>query len=167
MAEGEKTNNLTKPKISEQKGERSKNDFPVRNNIPIPYLEDFSDIAMWIDCIRAWSATTDLPLEKQGFALAQDIPKESSRYGATLREDLYKEVKPSTLINNKEGIDLIIKFMEDRFWKNTDEEIYTTYANMKVIERKNGQSIPEYIIEYDKMLQKAKQLKINNPNDEF
>ena len=165
MADGEKTNNITKPGISEQKGERSKNDFPVRNNIPIPYIEDFSDVSMWIECIRAWSATTDLPPEKQGFALAQDLPKESSRFGATLREDLYKEVKPTELINNAEGVELIIKFMEERFWKNTDEEIYTTYAQIKVIERKNGQTIPEYIIEYDKMLQKAKQLKINNPND--
>ena len=153
------------PKKLEEKGERSKNDFPARNNIPIPYIEDFSDISMWIECIRAWSAATDLPEEKQGFALAQEIPKESSRYGATLREDLYKEVKPTTLINNAEGVELIIKFMEERFWKNTDEEIYSTYAEMKVIQRRKDQSIPEYIIEYDKMLQKAKQLKINNPND--
>ncbi len=147
-------------KMSER-GEREK----YVGRIPIPYIEDFQDFNCWVDAIRAWSDTTEIPIEKQGYVLANDIPVSSSRFGASLREDLYKEVKPSTLTNNKEGVEQVLKFLQDRIYIDTDEEIYQTYNDIKTIRRKPGQTVSQYIIEYDKMLQKAKQLGVNNPND--
>ena len=151
--------------MSEEKGERSKNDYPLRNTIPIPNIEDFVDFNCWVDCVEAWSETTELPKSKQGYSLASEIPVSSKRYGATLREDLFKEVKPSTLANNDEGVNLIIEFLKTRFWQDSDEEIYSTYAEVKSIKRKKGQTIMDYIIEYDKMLKRARQLEIANTND--
>ena len=147
----------------DRKGEKSKNENFTR--MAVPYIEDFVDLSTWIECVEAWSETTDIPLARQGFALAQEIPISSKRYGQSLGEDLYKEIKPSSLTKNEEGVKKILAFIKERFWQNTDEEIYSTYAKIKSIGRKKGQSVCDYIIEYDKMLQKAKQLKINNPND--
>ena len=158
-----KTPVITMPKEDDPRGEKSKNDNFTK--MACPYIEDFVDLNTWIECVEAWSDTTDIPLAKQGFALSLELPISSKRYGATLREDLYKEIKPSSLTKNEEGVTKILGFMKERFWQNTDEEIYSTYANMKTIGRKKGQTVCDYIIEYDKMLQKAKQLKINNTND--
>ena len=158
-----KTPVITMPKEDDPRGEKSKNDNFTK--MACPYIEDFVDLNTWIECVEAWSDTTDIPLAKQGFALSLELPISSKRYGATLREDLYKEIKPSSLTKNEEGVKKILDFMKERFWQNTDEEIYSTYANMKTIGRKKGQTVCDYIIEYDKMLQKAKQLKINNTND--
>ena len=160
------TNNTETPdlKMAQEGGERQKNDY-TRNNIPIPYIEDFQCFDTWVDTVRAWAETTDLPKRKQGYALACEIPISSKRYGASLREDLYKEVKPSSLTNNEGGLEEVITFLKSRIWQDSDEELYKTYNDIKTIRRKKNQTVNEYIIEYDKMLQKAKQMKLNNPND--
>ena len=150
-------------KMSDERGEREKN--VGRNSIPLPYIEDFQDFECWLDAVRAWSDITDIPKSKQGYVLACDIPVSSKRFGATLREDLYKEVKLSTLTNNEAGVEEVLKFLKGRIFIDTDEQLYQTYSDIKTIRRKPGQTVHEYVIEYDKMLQKAKQLGINNPND--
>ncbi len=150
-------------KMTEERGEREKGGG--RNTIPLPYIEDFQDFECWIDAVRAWSDISDIPKAKQGYVLASDIPVSSSRFGASLREDLYKEVKLSKLTNNEEGVELVLSFLKERIYIDTDEELYQTYSDIKTIRRKPGQTVQEYVIEYDKMLKKAKQLGINNPND--
>ena len=151
------------PNEDDIRSEKPKNENFTR--MAVPYIEDFVDLSTWIECVEAWSDTTDIPLARQGFALSQEIPISSKRYGSTLREDLYKEIKPNSLTRNEEGVKKILDFIKDRFWQNSDEELYSTYAKMKKIGRQKGQTVCEYVIEYDKMLQKAKQLKINNSND--
>ncbi len=142
------------PNEDDIRSEKPKNENFTR--MAVPYIEDFVDLSTWIECVEAWSDTTDIPLARQGFALSQEIPISSKRYGSTLREDLYKEIKPNSLTRNEEGVKKILDFIKDRFWQNSDEELYSTYAKMKKIGRQKGQTVCEYVIEYDKMLQKAK-----------
>ena len=152
--------------MTESKGEKEKSWAYGRGAAP-PYIEDYAQFSTWAAVVGAWSKTSPIPLKEQGFILAQELPKESSRYGATLREDVFKECPPEELINNEKGIDNIITFLKGRFWVDTEQDVYDTHDNLKTIHRKRGQALNDYIIEFDKLMKKAERLKIRPSGEEM
>ena len=146
-------------KMAEQKGEREKW-TGYGKGLNIPYIEDYQSFDLWTKMIHAWSKTTHIPLKEQGFVLVQDLPLKSERYGATLREDVMKECPPDKLIEDEEGVTKIIEFLKGRFWVDTEQDVYDTHDKLKTIHRRKGQPLNEYIIEFDKLMKKAEQLKI-------
>ena len=128
--------------------------------LPVPKIEDYAEFDTWCKCVTAWSKTCHIPKEQQGFFLAQEIPISSDRYGATLREDIYKNCPPDSLVEDTEGVNKIIAFLKTRFWTDSEKDVYDTHAALKVIHRKRDQTLNDYIIEFDKLYSKAKQLKL-------
>ncbi len=128
--------------------------------IPVPYLEDYKEFDTWVKCVELWSRTSSIPKAEQGFHLLSEIPVKSEKYGESLREDILKAVDPDELVSDEKGVEKVITFLKSRFWVDKEEEIYTTHSKLKYLQRKKGQSISDYIIEYDKTLTKARQLKI-------
>ena len=132
-----------------------------RPTVKVPFIEDFSDFDTWTKCVTAWSKTCNIPKLEQGFILCQEaLPMSSPRYGNSLREDVYKKLPPDELIANENGVDDIIKFLKSRFWVDKEAEVYETHAKLKTIKRKKDQNLNAYIIEFDKLYEKAKLLKI-------
>ena len=87
-------------------------EYGGRNTIPVPSIEEYSDFNTWLECVEAWALTTELAKEKQGFLIAQEIPMKSEKYGDRLREDLFKQCPPKTLVNNKEGVEAVLSFLK-------------------------------------------------------
>ena len=133
--------------------------------IPVPKLEEYNDFSCWLNCVEAWSATSDIPKSKQGFFLACELPISSKRYGDSLREDLYKEVKPNKLVNNENGVEEIITFLKSRFYIDEENDIISTHKKIIRMKRKRDQNMTEFVLEYDKMMKKAKQLNMQPDND--
>ncbi len=153
-------------------GEGGKSDFGEKEkwfgygrNVPIPLIEEYSDFGCWKKCVLAWSKTTSIPEPQQGFFLASEIPMSSKRYGSQLREDIYKHIEPDKLVDDIDGVNKIIQFLEERFYVDPEEEIYSTHRKLKYMQRKKGQTLSDYILEFDKILQKVFQLKILPEND--
>ena len=136
-----------------------------RNTIPTPLLHEFREFSTWESCVLAWQQTTELPRYKQGYVLANDLPKDSDRYGNSLREDLFKACPPHTLINNDNGVELVLKFLRTRFYVDEEKEIFEVKRQMSQIKRQSGQNINQFIIQFDNLHEKAKQLGIEIQND--
>ena len=159
--EGLKTKNQDispETKMSEGKGEKEK--WYYGKGMPVPNIEEYEQFSTWASVVTAWSKTTNIPSKEQGFILAQELPRSSERYGATLREDVFKECPPEKLIEDDKGVSKIIEFLKGRFWVDSEQDVYDTHDNLKTIHRKKGQSLNDYIIEFDKLMKKAEQLKI-------
>ena len=151
------TNKSPESKMSET-GEKEKERYGLI--IKIPQIEDFTDFETWTKCVTAWSKTCNIPKPEQGFYLVQDLPVSSKRYGANLREDVYKHLPPDELVEDKEGVTKVIAFLKTRFWVDKEASVYETHAALKTVQRKKGQSLNDYILEFDGLYTKAKQLKI-------
>ena len=146
------------------KGEKEKW-YGYGRTIPIPNIEDYDDFNTWKKCVIAWSKTTSIPKSEQGFHLCSEVPISSKKYGTSLREDIYKHIEPDKLVDDTEGVTKIIEFLESRFWVDTEDEIYSAHHNFKFIQRKKGQSIRDYILEFDTTLKKCFNLRIHSEND--
>ena len=147
----------------ENRGEKEK----WYGNVPsikIPFIEDY-EFSTWVKCVEAWSKTSSIPLLEQGFHLAESIPISSKKYGSSLREDIYKTHEPDKLIDDPEGVTKVVTFLQGRIYIDQEEEIYSTHRKFKFLQRKKGQSIVEYVTEFDTTLQKIFQLKILPSND--
>ena len=147
----------------EERGERTKW-YGYNQNIKIPFIEDY-EFTTWVKCVEAWSKTSSIPLEEQGFHLCESIPISSKKYGSSLREDIYKSHEPDKLISDKEGVSKILTFLKGRIYVDKEEEIYSTHKKYKFMQRKKGQSIVDYVTEYDNIIQKVFQLKILPSDD--
>ena len=147
----------------EERGERTKW-YGYNQNIKIPFIEDY-EFTTWVKCVEAWSKTSSIPLEEQGFHLCESIPISSKKYGSSLREDIYKTHEPDKLISDKEGVSKILTFLKGRIYVDKEEEIYSTHKKYKFMQRKKGQSIVDYVTEYDNIIQKVFQLKILPSDD--
>ena len=140
-------------------------EYGGRNTIPVPSIEEYSDFNTWLECVEAWALTTELAKEKQGFLIAQEIPMKSEKYGDRLREDLFKQCPPKTLVNNKEGVEAVLSFLKGRFYVNPHKELFKAHREAIELRRKKGQSIGEFVTEYDNMYNKTKALGINMEKD--
>ena len=146
-------------------GERTK--WYGYNKVQIPYIEDYDDFNTWVKVVTAWTKTTNIPKAEQGFTLVQDLPKSSKRYGSRLREDVFKNCPPDELIEDEEGVTKVIAYLKTRFWVDLEKDVYDTHAKFKRIARKKGQSIIDYVLEFDNTYTKAKQLKIAPKGDDY
>ena len=115
--------------MDDKKGEMSKAEatFYALPRIPVPQLEEYEEFKTWLQCVEAWSETSEIPKGKQGYILACEIPISSKKYGPTLREDLYREVSPKSLIGNNKGVEEIIKFLKPVFM-STMKTIYLQHT---------------------------------------
>ena len=142
-------------------------EYGGRNTISVPALDEYNDFNTWVQCVEAWSDTTDLNKIKQGYVLANELPMSSKRYGSTLREDLFKQVPPNTLTNNEKGVEEVLKFLKSRFYINPHKELFNTHREAIALRRKKGQSISDYVTEYDNMYLKTKSLGIHMEKDKL
>ena len=151
-------------KMSDSEREKGQKWYGYGQNIKIPFIEDY-EFSTWVKCVEAWSKTSNIPLEEQGFHLCESIPISSKKYGSSLREDIYKTHEPDVLISDKDGVSNILTFLKGRIYIDKEEEIYSTHKKFKFMQRKKGQTIVDYVTEYDNIIQKVFQLKILPKND--
>ena len=138
-----------------------------RNTVPVPLLHEYSDFNTWVTCVRAWSSATELAKDQQGYLLASELPKESEKYGKTLKDDFFKNCPATDLINNEAGIERVIDFLKTRVFVDEEKELFETKRQMTNIKRRKNQNINQFLIDFENINQKAKQLDINIKNDKL
>ena len=138
-----------------------------RNTVPVPLLYEFRDFNTWVTCVRAWSNATELAKDQQGYLLASELPKESEKYGKTLKDDFFKACPATELINNEAGVERVIDFLKSRVFIDEEKELFETKRQMSNIKRRKNQSIHEFLIDFENILEKARQLDIDIKNDKL
>ena len=130
-----------------------------RNNIEIPKLDDFNDYDDFEECVEMWSATTDLPLHKQGPALFMEIPMNSSRFNIEgLRTEVQQNVRLKNITNNPKGVTLIMEYLKKRLQKDPILQEIKTLRDFTRFDRPQGQDFGEYILEFDRRMKKVKEM---------
>ena len=127
-----------------------------RNTLDIPQLDDYANFAQYVSMVRMWSATTGLCLTKQGATLAMQIPKNSARYGVSLHEDMITKITAEKLINNEEGVELILQFLQSRVGKDEKDLQIAAWRNLAKFERKKEQNISEFLTDFERRYEKCR-----------
>ena len=78
-----------------------------------------------MDELTAWTYVTDLDKEKQGIAVALSLPENDS---SQIRDKVFSELKIEDL-NANDGVDILIRFMDNVFKKDELTDMYEQYTN--------------------------------------
>ena len=129
-------------------------------NLECPLLDDCPTFEQYAKLVTMWSKTTDIPKHKLGTVLAFSIPVNSTKYGDDLREDLFNNVDSETLTNNDEGVQMVMDYLKTRVGRNEREAQIETFVAFLKYQRRQGQAIKEYILEFERHYKKCKVLDI-------
>ena len=132
----------------------------VKVSMDIPMLDDCPSFEQYQRLVTMWAKTTDIPKHKLGSVLSMTIPVNSTKYGDDLREDLFDNVDTEQLTNNNNGVQMILDYLKIRIGRNEREAQIETFVSFLKYQRRTGQSIQEYILEFERHYKKCKVLNI-------
>ena len=113
---------------------------------PDPSSAENYDI--WCKDIKIWAKLTDVPKAKQGLAL-QFACKNDKRIHETVVN------LPSASVECDEGLNNVIKALDDLFKKDKTEVAYQAYEKFENFRRQGDQKMFDFLHEFDSLLQKT------------
>ena len=93
----------------------------------------------------AWTEITDLGKEKQAIAIALSLPEEDE---TMIREKVFDQLQLEDL-KGENGISILLNFLDKHLSKDDLTDSLDKFEDFDNIERKEGQSIQEYIAMFD------------------
>ena len=104
---------------------------------------------IWKKDVHVWKLLTDLPEEKQGLALQYACRGNQRVHEAVLAVE-------SAQVKCKEGFDNVVKAL-DGFFNTEQKDIeLKDYEKFETIRREDTQTIADFLIEFDSVLNKTK-----------
>ena len=131
----------------------------IKVNIDTPLIDECPSFTQYEKLVHMWAATTSIENNRLGSILALTIPINSTKYG-DLREDLFENVDPLSLINNPEGLGLVLDYLKLRVGKNEREAQIETFIAFLKYQRRGGQTIEDYVLEFERHYKRCKSLDI-------
>ena len=131
----------------------------IKVNIDTPLIDQCPNFDQYEKLVHMWAATTNIETTRLGSILALTIPINSTKYG-DLRDDLFSNVDPMSLINNPHGIKLVLDYLRIRVGKNEREAQIETFVTFLKYQRRGGQSIEDYVLEFERHYKRCKSLDI-------
>ena len=124
-----------------------------------PAFSDKKPYSRYVDELTAWTYVTDLDKEKQGIAVALSLPENDS---SQIRDKVFCELKIEDL-NANDGVDILIRFMDNVFKKDELTDMYEQYTNFDRYKRKNEDTMESYVIEFEKLYHKTRKFNMELP----
>ena len=131
----------------------------IKVNIDTPLIDDCPSFTQYEKLVHMWAATTSIENNRLGSILALTIPITSTKHG-DLREDLFENVDPISLINNPNGLALVLDYLKIRVGKNEREAQIETFIAFLKYQRRGGQTIEDYVLEFERHYKRCKALDI-------
>lgn len=119
----------------------------MSKSIPPP---EFSESMGWTDYkkeIKIWQALTTLEDEKQGPCLYLSLKGKARE--AALELDIDK-------IKGKDGVDLILKRLDELFLEDTTQTAYLSYQNFETFKRPEAMNMKDYLVKFEQLYNKIK-----------
>ena len=132
----------------------------IKVNMDCPLLDECPSFEQYQKLVKMWTKTTDIPKHKLASLLSMTIPVNSTKYGDDLREDLFENIDPEILTDNIDGVQLILDYLKTRIGRNEREAQIETFVRFLKYQRRGGQTIEEYILEFERHYKRCKTLKI-------
>ena len=132
----------------------------IKVNMDCPLLDECPSFEQYQKLVKMWTKTTDIPKHKLASLLSMTIPVNSTKYGDDLREDLFENIDPELLTDNVDGVKLILDYLRSRIGRNEREAQIETFVRFLKYQRRGGQTIEEYILEFERHYKRCKTLNI-------
>lgn len=95
--------------------------------------------------LYAWREITNLAKEKQAIAIALSLPENDPK---NIREKVFDEISLADLKKDT-GMDTLITFLDTILLKEDLADCFERYEHFEEVKREEGQSINDFIEEYD------------------
>ena len=112
-----------------------------------PSLKNAKSYDDWLKLLKIWRLYTTIPAKRQGPSLILILHDEAQEAALELSE---------TEISSETGIDNIIVKLDNLYKKDTTLQKYNTLEEFETYKRKENTNIQQYIIEFEKRLNKTK-----------
>lgn len=111
--------------------------------------------------LLAWREVTDLSKEKQGVAIALSLPEDDKNQ---IREKVFDQISLSDL-KKQDGLDTLIKFLDIHLKKDELADSLEKFEEFEDVQRKEGQSVTEYMASFDSKYRKIEKLNMKLPSE--
>ena len=111
--------------------------------------------------LEAWRAITDLPKEKQAIAVALSLPQTPDTTG--IRERVFEELEVSDL-KKEVGMKTLTDYLDKNLGKDDLVDPLEKFEDFEDYTRRSGQSINDYVAEFDQEYNKLGKLKMELPS---
>ena len=111
--------------------------------------------------LEAWQAITDLPKEKQAIAVALSLPQTPDTTG--IRERVFEELELSDL-KKEDGMKTLTDYLDKNLGKDDLVDSLEKFEDFEDYTRRSGQSINDYVAEFDQKYNKLRKLKMELPS---
>ena len=107
--------------------------------------------------LLAWKEITSLDTEKQGIFIALSLPED---HETGIRSKVFDELAISTL-KAANGLDKLIEFLDGVLGKDDLTDNFQKYEDFEDCVKQPGQSMNDFILEFDRHHNKLVKLKMN------
>ena len=108
----------------------------------------------WKNEVEVWRLVTELKPEKQALAVALSLT-------GNVRETAME--LPAENLADKDGMKKLIEHLDKVFLRDDRDKAYEAYKNFDSFRKSESKSMSEYIIEFDKLYNKAKKYEMALP----
>ena len=124
-----------------------------------PAFGEDKPYSRYVEELRGWTYITDVEKKKQGMAIALSLPEDDKNQ---IRDKVFNEIDMD-LLKDEDGVETIIKFLDDVFKKDELSEVYEHYVNFDRYKRDSKETMDRYILEFEKLYNKTKKFKMDLP----
>ena len=125
-----------------------------------PDLNKFDNYEDWRNNVLLWQGFTDYRPERMGAMLAYQLPNKSLAHGDLIQKDLFCVIPVSELLNDTNGVDRVIKFLDGHIGKKERESELEAFDKIWSYRRTSEQTILEYLKEHERFYNKCRTLGI-------
>ena len=100
---------------------------------------------MYCSDLMMWSRINPIKEESQAEVVVYNLEGHSSG----IKEKIMTKIG-ETLVNNKEGIKVLVEYLDSVYKEDDMSDTWTKYKNFQKMTRKTDQSIPDFIAEFEK-----------------
>ena len=120
-----------------------------------------SNYELWKLETLAWTVVTDLSREKQAVAVALSLPEDDKN---NIKEKVFGGLKLDDL-NSENGMSLLFQLLDKHLLEDELMDSLNKFEDFENFERKRGQSIREYVNNFDLKFNKLEKLNIKIPSE--
>ena len=111
--------------------------------------------------LQAWAKVTEVAKKKQGIAIALSLPEDGEdQYG--IREKVFEQIDIDEL-ETEDGLKTLIAFFDKHMGKDELADSFQKFEHFEDFSRENGQSITDYIAQFDQKYNRLVKLKMELP----
>ena len=123
-----------------------------------PVFTDKIPYTRWVNVLKFWDKITKIDAKEKGLAVALSLPVNSD-----IRDKVFTEMTVEEL-NVDDGLKKLITFLDKEYKKEEIAEVYDAWSKFDKLNRSSGETMENYLREFDKCQKQIKKFGIEMPD---